>query len=268
MSKIVFPSLNLEFNISKIAFKIGSADVYWYAVLIVSAISLSLFLMCFTKKKYGIKYEDFLEIFIYTLIGGIIGARLFYVLFNLEYYLQNVNQIFCIQNGGLAIYGGIIDGSVIAYIACKLKKINFFDFADFAVPYLALSQGIGRIGNFINQEAYGMETTNFLRMRIETESGISEVHPCFLYEMIGCFVIFIILKLLQNRQKYKGEIFGFYLFFYGIIRFFVELLRADSLTFGKIKVSCLISIMLVFLGISLYIKNMVCRKKSDKVNEK
>ena len=93
MSKIVFPSLNLEFNISKIAFKIGSADVYWYAVLIVSGIVLSLFLMGFTKKKYGIKYEDFLEIFIYVLIGGLLGARLFYVLFNLEYYLQNLNQI-------------------------------------------------------------------------------------------------------------------------------------------------------------------------------
>lgn len=268
MSKIVFPSLNLEFNISKIAFKIGSADIYWYAVLIVSGIVLSLFLMYFTKKKYGIKYEDFLEIFIFVLVGGVIGARLFYVIFNLEYYLQNISQIFNIQNGGLAIYGGIIAGSIIAYIACKLKKINFFDFADFVVPYLALSQGIGRIGNFINQEAYGMETTNFLRMRIETESGLSEVHPCFLYEMIGCFAIFIILKLLQRKQKYKGEIFGFYLVFYGIIRFFVELLRADSLTFGKVKVSCVISVILAFLGISLYIKNMVCRKKSDKVNEK
>ncbi len=268
MSKIVFPSLNLEFNISKIAFKIGSADVYWYAVLIVSGIVLSLFLMGFTKKKYGIKYEDFLEIFIYVLIGGLLGARLFYVLFNLEYYLQNLNQIFNIQSGGLAIYGGIISGAIIAYIACKIKNLKFFNLADFVVPYLALSQGIGRIGNFINQEAYGVETTNFFRMGIETEYGYMEVHPCFLYEMIGCFAIFIILKLLQNRQKYEGEIFGFYLFFYGIIRFFVELLRVDSLTFGKIKVSCIISIILVFLGISLYIKNMICRKKSDKVNEK
>lgn len=193
-----------------------------------------------------------------------LGARVFYVLFNLEYYLQNLNQIFNIQNGGLAIYGGIISGAVISYIACKVKKIEFFDFTDFVVPYLALSQGIGRIGNFINQEAYGVETSSFLRMGIETGYGYIEVHPCFLYEMIGCFVIFIVLKLLQNRQKYKGEIFGFYLVFYGIIRFFVELLRADSLTFGKIKVSCLISIIIAFLGISLYIKNMICRKSQIK----
>ncbi len=268
MTKIVFPSLNLEFNLSKIAIKIGNAEIYWYAVLIVSAIVLSLFLIYFSKRKYGIKYEDFLEIFIFALVGGVIGARAFYVIFNLEYYLQNINQIFNIQNGGLAIYGGIIAGSVIVYIACKLKRISFLDFADYVVPYLALSQGIGRLGNFFNVEAYGVETTIFFRMGIETSYGYLEVHPCFLYEMLGCLAIFILLKLLQRKQSYKGEILCFYLVFYGIIRFFVERLRADSLTFKGIKVSCIISVIAVTLGISLYIRNSICRKKSDKVNEK
>lgn len=268
MNKIVFPGLNLEFNLSKVAVKIGSADIYWYAVLIVSAIVLSLILLYFTKKKYDIKYEDFLEIFIFALMGGVLGARLFYVLFNLEYYLRNISQILNIQNGGLAIYGGILAGAGISYIVCRIKKINFFDFADYVVPYVALSQGIGRIGNFFNVEAYGIETSSFFRMGIETAYGYIEVHPCFLYEMIGCFAIFIVLKLLQNKQKYKGEIFEFYLIFYGIIRFFVERLRSDSLTFYGVKVSCIISLIAVILGLSLYIKNTVCRKKSDKVNEK
>lgn len=268
MNRIVFPSLNLEFNLSKIAIKIGNVEIYWYAVLIVSAIVLSLFLMYFSKKKYGIKYDDFLEVLIFTLIGGVIGARTFYVMFNLNYYLENINQIFNIQNGGLAIYGGIITGGIISYIVCKLKKMDFLNFADYVVPYLALSQGIGRIGNFFNIEAYGIETSSFFRMGIETSYGYLEVHPCFLYEMLGCFVIFIVLKLVQINQRYKGEILFLYLIFYGIIRFFVEMVRADSLVFCKIKVSCVISLIAIALGITLYIKSMICRKKSYKVNEK
>lgn len=265
MNKILFPSFNLEFNLSPIAIEIGNFQIYWYAIFIVSGIILSLVLMYFSKQKYGIEYEDLLEILIFILIFGIIGARVFYVFFNLDYYLKNVSQIFNIKSGGLAIFGGIIAGFVTTYILCKKKQINIFDFCDYIVPYLALTQGIGRLGNFCNVEAYGIETTNIFRMGIETYAGYREVHPCFLYEMIGCFIIFIILKLIQKNQKYKGEILSWYLILYGIIRFCIEWLRADSLMLFNIKISSLISLILIVLGMFIYIIDKFCRKNKKNV---
>lgn len=268
MNKIVFPGLNLEFNISQIALQIGSLQVYWYAIFIVFGIALSLVLLHFTKNKYGIAYEEFLEIAILTLISGFIGARLFYVLFNLDYYLENWVQVFNTRNGGLAIFGGIIFGGLTSYIVCRKKNINFLDFCDLVVPYLVLTQGIGRLGNFFNVEAYGTVTHNIFRMGIQTYNGYIEVHPCFLYEMVGCIIIFIVLKILQKRQKYQGEILSFYLILYGILRFFVESLRSDSLIFLSFKVSQFISLVCIILGTSIYIKNKLCRNKSNKVDQK
>ena len=113
MNKILFPSFNLEFNLSPIAIEIGNFQIYWYAIFIVSGIILSLILMYFSNKKYNIEYEDLLEILIFVLVFGIIGARVFYVIFNFDYYLKNVSQIINIKNGGLAIFGGIIAGAII-----------------------------------------------------------------------------------------------------------------------------------------------------------
>lgn len=264
MNKVLFPELNLELNVPQVALEIGNAKIYWYAIAIVFGIILSLILMYFSKKKYDIKYDDLLEIFIYIIITGVLGARLFYVVFNLEYYLENIEQIFNIQNGGLAIFGGIIFGAITAGIACKIKKIDFLNFCDYVVPYLALSQSIGRIGNFFNVEAYGIETKNFFRMGIETVNGYIEVHPCFLYEMIGCFAIFVVLKILQMKQTYKGEILSFYFIFYGILRFLIEGVRADSLMFFSIKISQFIAITIAILGFAIYIKNSDCRNLSMK----
>jgi phosphatidylglycerol:prolipoprotein diacylglycerol transferase len=136
------------------------------------------------------------------------------------------------------------------------------------VPYLALSQAIGRLGNFINVEAYGIPTNSMFRMGIFIDNGYIEVHPCFLYEMIGCFTIFIILKLLQKNQKYQGEILNFYMILYGVVRFVIEGLRADSLMLYNFKISQIISLIFVVLGIILYINNIFCRKKPKNVDEK
>ena len=152
MNKILFPSFNLEFEISPIAIEIGSVQIYWYAIVIVFGIALSLLLMYYTKNKYNVEYDDFLEVMIFVLIFGIIGARVFYVLFNLDYYMLEPFQIFNIRNGGLAIYGGIIFGAITAHFICRKKKIPFLNLCDFIVPYLALTQSIGRIGNFVNME--------------------------------------------------------------------------------------------------------------------
>lgn len=266
MNKVVFPAFNLEFEFSPIAIKFGNLQIYWYSVCIVLGIVVSLILMYFTPKKHGIKYEQLIEAMIFTLVFGIIGARVFYVLFNLEYYIKNINEIFNLKGGGLAIFGGIISGAITLYIICKCRKINFLDCCDYIVPYLALSQAIGRLGNFFNIEAYGVETSNIFRMGIETDLGYREVHPCFLYEMIGCLLIFITLKVLEKRQLCKGEILNFYLILYGVIRFFIEALRADSLMLFNVKISRLISIIIITLGVSIYIKTIKCRKKSNQVD--
>lgn len=260
MNKICFPGFNFNFNISPIAIKIWNLEIYWYAIFIVSAIILSMFLLYFSKKKYNIEYDDIIEVMLVTLIFGIIGARLFYIIFNLEYYYKNLNEILNIKNGGLAIFGGIISGSLISFIMCKKKKMDYLDFCDSITPYLILSQCIGRLGNFFNVEAYGIETSNIFRMGINTFDGYIEVHPCFLYEMIACFIIFIFLKYKQKNQKFKGEILSFYCIFYGIARLIIEGIRADSLMLFNVKISQIMSVILIIIGIIINIRNN--KKKS------
>lgn len=216
------------------------------------------------KEKYGIKFEDLLEILIYSLIGGILGARIYYCLFNLKFYLLNPSKIFAFRDGGLAIYGGIIFGFIISFIICKIKKINFKNFADYIAPYLALAQGIGRLGNFFNVEAFGAKTSNFLRMGIIKGGELIEVHPCFLYEGVLCIIIFVILKILQKRRKFEFQIFASYMFLYGLVRFFIEGLRVDSLYFFGIRISQLVSLAFVVISVLIHINKS--HKKSNFVN--
>jgi len=212
MNIITFPGLNLKFNISKIAFIIFGVPVYKYAVCIVLGILVALFLCRISKQKFEIKYEDILVCTVIGLMFGIIGARLYYVIFNLEYYSKNIIEIFNIRNGGLAIYGGLFLGALAICVYCKYKKIKVLDLFDYTVPYIAIAQSIGRFGNFFNLEAYGEETTSLLRMGIITNSGYIEVHPTFLYESFTTFVIFLILKILQKYRKFDRRNFNFVLY--------------------------------------------------------
>lgn len=266
MNLVTFPGLNLEFNVSRIAISFGNLKIYWYAICIVFGIIVSLVLSSRAKEKFEISFEDFLEIMIFSLALGLIGARLYYVLFNLKYYLENPSKIFAISDGGLAIYGGLIAGAITVTLVAKKKNLKVFNFFDFVMPYLALSQAFGRFGNFFNVEAYGTETTNIFRMGINTLEGYKEVHPCFIYEAIGCFIIFIILKFLQKNRKYEGQIFSSYLIFYGIIRFFIEEIRSDSLMFFNLKVSQIISLISIFTGILIKYISIKNNSKSRKIS--
>ena len=202
MNKVTFPGLGLELNISKTAISILEIDIAVYAVLIVSAIIIALIIFKAKDGLYNIKFNDILDLAIILLPISIISARIFYVIFELDKFIYNPIEILNIRNGGLAIYGGIIGGFITCYIFCKKRKINILDLTDYIVPCLALGQAIGRWGNFFNIEAYGIETTNILRMGI-LENGIyKEVHPTFLYESIITFVIAIILLILQNKRKF------------------------------------------------------------------
>lgn len=195
----------------------------------------------FSKEKFGITFDTVLEILIGGIIFGIIGARAYFVLFKLDYYLANPSQILKIRDGGIAIYGAIIAIVTYVLIYCKIKKVKFLDLADYLIPYLALGQCFGRWGNFFNVEAYGSKTSSFLRMGIETASGYSEVHPVFLYESICTLIIFIILSLLKRRRKFEGQIFYLYFILYGFVRMFLEGLRTDSLWLGPFRISQVLS---------------------------
>ena len=258
---ITFPELGIELKLSPIAISILGIDIYWYAILIVGAIILSLFILKQTTKKSEIKYENILELAVYVLPIGFISARLYYVLFNMDYYYRNPIQIFNLKSGGLAIYGGIIGGAITTYIYCKKKQINCMNLLDQIVPVLALSQGIGRWGNFFNIEAYGIETNSILRMRIMENGIYKEVIPTFLYESIADLIIFVILMILNKKRQKTGETTLVYLILYSFVRFFIEEIRIDSLMLYNIKISQLLSLLIFAVSCSiLSYKTVKCRK--------
>lgn len=146
MTNITFPAFNINLSISRIAFTIGGIHIYWYAIFIAIAILIAIIALKKDCKKYNINYNDILELMIIVIPVAIICARLYYVIFNIQYYLNNPSEIINIRNGGLAIYGGIIGGAITTIIFCKIKKIKILDMFDMIVPYLSLGQAIGRWG--------------------------------------------------------------------------------------------------------------------------
>ena len=261
MNIVGFPMLGLEFSFSKVAFTIFGLQVYKYAVCIVLGIALALILMKISKVNFGIKYEDVLKCAIWTIIFGTIGARLFYVIFSFGWYKNNLGEIFALKHGGMAIYGGLIAGALTMFVYCTKKKINYLDMLDYVVPFVALTQAIGRWGNFFNIEAYGSETRFILGMEIPNGAV---VHPVFLYESLFCFGLFIALFIYQRRRRYSGEIALYYLLGYGVARFLLEGLRADSLMLFNQRVSQYISGMIVLACVMyLYYRKKYIEKPTN-----
>ena len=263
---ITFPGLGLKFQISKVAFTIFGLPVYKYAICIVIAIVIALVLMKFRKNSYGIKYEDVLKCAIFTILFGTIGARLYYVIFNMGYYIHHLGEIFNLKSGGLAIYGGIIAGLATVAVYCKKTKIDVLDMLDFISPYVVLGQAIGRWGNFFNGEVFGTPTNLFWRMGLETADGFKTVHPLFLYESILCLAIFIFLIVYQSRRRYKGQIFLYYMGLYAIVRFVLESFRAETETLmvGNQRVSQLLSAFIIIVVFAyFYYRGRYIDKPSD-----
>lgn len=266
MNLVRFPGLNLEFNISNVAFKIFGIEIYWYAILIVSAMILALIMFKKRDGLYEIKFNDVIDLSLYVIPISIVSARLYYILFNLEYYIQNPKEILIFRNGGIAIYGAVIGGLITCFIFCKKKKIRLLDLMDYVAPGLVLGQAIGRWGNFVNVEAYGTATNSLLRMGIIESGGYIEVHPTFLYESITCLAIFIILLILKNKRKFKGQIACTYFMLYSLERFFVEGLRTDSLMFKDIRVSQMLSAIIFATSLIIYLVKLYrLRSKVDKL---
>lgn len=255
MNTITFPNLNLKLSISQIATTILGIDIYWYAICIVFGIILAIILAFTSKEKFGIKFEDLTDILITALICGIIGARLYYVFFNLDYYLSNPIKIFHLRDGGLSIIGALILGGIGIFFRAKKLELNPLDLFDYIVPFVAIAQSIGRWGNFFNIEAYGTETNSFLKMGIKTLEGYKEVHPTFFYESLATFVIFCILRILQKNRKFKGQILWVYLIFYSTIRFLIEALRVDSLMFLNFRITQVVSFITFVFSLNMYNKS-------------
>ena len=242
---------------------LGFVEIRWYSVLILTAFIIGYFLVVNRCKKVGISQTFITDLSFYLIIFCILGARIYYCLFNLDYYLKNLIDIFKIWEGGLAIHGGIIAGILTIYFYSRKKEISLLKLLDIFAPALVLGQAIGRWGNFFNMEAYGPEVALSTLQNLNIPKFIIEGmyidsayhHPTFLYESIGCLVIFIIIILIRNVKKIKtGQIASLYFIFYGIIRFLIEGLRQDSLMFFNLKAAQLISILMFVIGLYLFIR--------------
>jgi len=237
---------------------LGVIQIKWYSFFILIAMITGGLLFFLEAKKKGLKNEDIENIIFYGLLIGILGARIYYVLFNLDYYFSNPLETIMIWKGGLAIHGGIIGGLITMIIYSRKKNINLLMLLDIIVVGLILAQAIGRWGNFFNSEAYGritsLEALKNLHIPMFIIKGMlidgSYREPTFLYESIFCFIGFLSLILLQKKYKQLkvGQLTGFYLVWYGVVRLLIESLRSDSLMIGPIKIAQVISIIFILVG--------------------
>ncbi len=231
-----------------IAFTIFGMDIRWYGILIACGMLLAVLLSCKRAPRHGITDEDVLDIAIWMLPVGVIGARVYYVIFNLDYY-KTLPSMLDIRSGGLAIHGGLIFSIITVFIICRRKKLNPFNVFDLFVPTVALAQSIGRWGNYFNGEAHGGPTDLPWGILVD---GV-RVHPTFLYESIWCLLLFFALSWFNKNKRYaNGQTLALYFIFYSLERFFVEALRTDSLMIGPFKQAQVISICAIIAGVFLY----------------
>lgn len=247
-SVISFPFLNLTLD-PPAYFTLFGLRIYFYGVLIALGFLLGILYCAKHAPDYGIKSDDFYDFILWLIPLCILGARLYYVLFRLDYYLAYPGEILAIRDGGLAIYGGIIAGILVAAIVCKKKKIPLPALLDLTVFGLLIGQIIGRWGNFMNREAFGAVTDIFCRMGLTAPGGRTiYVHPTFLYESLWNLVGFLALRVWtrRRRRRYDGQGLLLYFFWYGLGRAWIEGLRTDSLMLGStgIRVSQLLSAVL------------------------
>ena len=251
-----------------VLFHLGPLEIRWYSVFILIGVFFAYLVIKKEANRFKLQNEFMLNLLFWTFIFGVIGARLYYVIFNFAYYKSNFFEIFKIWHGGLAIHGGIIAGALTIYLYCKKYNVNVVKILDIAVPGLLLAQAIGRWGNFFNGEAYGtvVEYETLVNLKIIPQFVIDNMYingsyhlPMFYFESLACFIGFIIM-IIMRRKKYikRGQILAFYLLWYGLVRFIVEIYRTDSLMFVNIKMAQLISVVMVIIG--AYITSVQSKK--------
>ncbi len=249
-TKIQFPALGLEIDPPRIL-QIGQFGIHLYGLIIACGLLLAVLYAWKRAKEFGIKEDDLTDGVLWIVPVAIICARLYYCAFKWEDYKDNLKSIIEIWNGGLAIYGGVIGAALCVVIHCKIKKIKLPALLDMVALGFLIGQCIGRWGNFFNREAFGSETTSFLRMGLfNVYKGAYEYHhPTFLYESAWNFAGFLLLHVLSKRRKYDGQIALGYVAWYGLGRAMIEGLRTDSLYWGVFRVSQLLAAVTCFIAV-------------------
>jgi phosphatidylglycerol:prolipoprotein diacylglycerol transferase len=265
------------FDLDPVAFSIGSYEIYWYGVIIATGFLTALIYGFRRAPEYQLKSDPMIDVIIVGAIGAVVGARLYYVLTS---GYTTFADLLDIRDGGLAIYGAVIGAFLCGGLACKWRKVNLLDMFDLASPAFLIGQAIGRWGNFMNQEAFGANTTLpwgmysngtrdfLLRNQATLEAqGVTvdptmAVHPCFLYESLWCALGLLVVYHLSRHRHFKGETTLQYIVWYSLGRFFIESVRTDSLMIGSFKISQLLALLCVISGVTaLIIFNIKARKQ-------
>ncbi len=276
MSYISFPHLGIKMNIDNVAFSIGGKEIYWYGIIIAVGFAIAVLAASRLAKKNGMNSDTIVDLVLYAAPLAIVGARLYYVIFEWDYYRNHLGDIFKIWNGGLAIYGGIITAIAVAVVYSRVKKQNLGLLCDVGSVGLLIGQTVGRWGNFVNQEAFGGNTAlpwgmtgNVIKEELSrlALSGVNvnpdlPVHPTFLYESLWNIVFLAIFLIFFSKRRFDGQIFASYLISYGTGRFFIEAMRTDSLMLGDIRISQLVACICVASGLIITVIGLY--KKSFK----
>lgn len=282
-----FPHLGIEIEKLNNYFDLFGFKLMFYGLIIGLGMVVGVSLILRLANKEGLGEDLFMNLALIIIPLGIIGARLYYVIFSWDYYGSHPAEIFNIRGGGLAIYGGILTGIVVAYVYSRIKKVPFAHIADLAIIAVAIGQIMGRWGNFFNCEAFGGYTDNLLAMRInralvnpsmisaeldaamqanlpEIAADYIQVHPTFLYESLGNCLVLAIMLIYRPKRKFRGGLFYTYLTGYGIVRFLVEGLRTDQLKLWNtdFAVSQLLSVLLIIIGVTMLIRGNIMVKKN------
>ncbi len=253
-------------------------DVYWYGLTMFVGVVAGVFVTYVLFRRYREDIDFFYNIIPFLVIGGFFGARIYHIINEYDYYLENIGDVFLIKNGGLAIHGAVMAGVLVLWLFIKKycvdvgkrknSVLSFLYFADIFIPGLAIGQAIGRWGNFFNQELYGRPTDFFLSVYIEPQyrqigfESFSFFHPVFFYESLGLLFVFLFLFLMHRYRIRKGEFYtgavlSVYFILYGVLRVFMEFMRIDSVpTVLNIRLPMLVSFLLIVVGIFImwYIK--------------
>lgn len=256
-----------------ILFEIFGLEIRWYTLFVTLGICVACFMTVREAKKFGYDNDFLFDLAFYVVVSGIIGARLYYVIFNYKDYADNLLRIFAMWEGGLAIHGGVLGGFIALAIYCTKKKKSILRTTDMIAPALLLAQAIGRWGNFFNSEAHGPVTTleNLQHIKLIPAFVIKGMningvyyHPTFFYESVWCVIGVILILLIRRYLKYikVGQLTCVYFMWYGIGRYFVEGLRTDSLMLGPYKVAQLVSVACIVMGFAVFA--YLCIKKDDK----
>lgn len=279
---LTFPGLGLEFHLSREAFYVGSYPIMWYGVIMAAAFLVGICYVMWRVKQFGLDGDRVIDVLLLAVVGGIIGARAYYVIFSWDEYKDNLANIFKIWEGGIAIYGGLIGAVAVGLLVCKLRKVKMLPMLDLATGGLIIGQAIGRWGNFVNIEAFGANTTvpwGMAGPAVEryltahqaqlAQYGVTvdptmPVHPTFFYESVWCLLGFLAIAWFTKRRCFDGELVLLYAVWYGAGRSVIEGLRTDSLMLGNIRVSQALSVVAVIVAIAIWV---VVRGRTSRAND-